>query len=194
MVPEAPLEETGAGLAPVGAGWFVVNAREARWRRRPGRGLSLPLTGFTDEECETHFRGLGMSIVVLGPGEPIGFYHWERDQEDFLVLAGEAILVCEGEERRLRAFDFVHCPPGASHAIVGAGDGPCTLVAVGARAHIDEDCHGGGYVADAVAARHGASVPADTTDASADYARLGEPEAVRYRDGLLPELRSDRRR
>jgi uncharacterized cupin superfamily protein len=182
------MEQGAAGRKPAGAGWFVVNARDACWRRRPGRGHSLPFTGFTDEECETHFRGLGMSLVVLGPGEPIGFYHWERDQEDFLVLAGEAILVVEGQERRLRAWDFVHCPPGARHAIVGAGDGPCTLVAVGARAHIDEDCHGGGYVADGVARRHGASVDADTTDASADYARLGEPEPVPYHDGLLPEL------
>jgi len=31
MVPEAPLEQTEAGLVPKGEGWFVVNAKEARW-------------------------------------------------------------------------------------------------------------------------------------------------------------------
>ena len=29
-------------------------------------------------------------------------YHWEADQEDFLVLAGEPLLIVEGEERALR--------------------------------------------------------------------------------------------
>ena len=62
-------------------------------------------------------------------------YHWEADQEDFLVLAGEALLIVEGEERPLRRWDFVHCPAGTRHVIVGAGDGPCVVVAVGAREH-----------------------------------------------------------
>jgi hypothetical protein len=30
MVPEAKLEETEAGLVPASAGWFVMNARDAR--------------------------------------------------------------------------------------------------------------------------------------------------------------------
>ena len=30
------------------------------------------------------------------------------------VVSGEAALVVEGEERHLRAWDFVHCPPGTS--------------------------------------------------------------------------------
>ena len=51
---------------------------------------------------------------MLGPGEPIGMYHWEADQEDFLVLSGEALLFVEGEERPLRQWDFVHCPPQTS--------------------------------------------------------------------------------
>ena len=35
MVPEAQLEDTGTGLVPTNTGWFVLNAREARWFRRP---------------------------------------------------------------------------------------------------------------------------------------------------------------
>jgi uncharacterized cupin superfamily protein len=185
-VPEARLEQTDAGLAPTGPGWFVVNGREARWRHRPGRGNSLPLTGFTDEECETYFRQIGIVVAVLGPGEPVGLYHWENDQEDFLLLAGEAVLVIEGEERRLRQWDFVHCPPGTGHIIVGAGEG-CTVLCIGAREHIDENCHGGAYVPDDAARRYGASVEEETTDASEDYLRMfGEASPTRYRAGWLP--------
>ncbi len=50
-------------------------------------------------------------------------YHWETEQEAFLVLAGEAPLIVEGEERPLRQWDFVHLPPETNHVIVGAGDG-----------------------------------------------------------------------
>jgi quercetin dioxygenase-like cupin family protein len=42
---------------------------------------------------------------------------------DFLVLSGEALLIVEGQERKLQ-WDFVHCPPETRHVFVGAGDGP----------------------------------------------------------------------
>ncbi len=61
---------------------------------------------------------------------PMSMYHWEADQEDFLVLAGEALLVIEGEERPLRRWDFVHCPAGANHVLVGAGRTSCLVLAV----------------------------------------------------------------
>ena len=111
MVPEAPLEPTEAGLVPAGEGWFVLNAREARWNHRPGRGHSLTFTGSTDFEAETYFPQLGVNLLVLGPGEPNAMYHWETEQEDFLVLAGQALLIVEGRERPLRQWDLVHCPP-----------------------------------------------------------------------------------
>jgi uncharacterized cupin superfamily protein len=184
-VPEARIEQTEAGLAPTGPGWFVANARELRWRHRPGRGNSLPFTGFTDEECETYFPQIGIGLVVLGPGEPTGFYHWENDQEPFLMLAGEAVLIIEGQERQLRQWDFVHCPPGTQHVIIGAGEG-CTFIAIGSREHIDQNCHGGAYTVDETARRYGASVEQETTDATRDYARFGETAPARYRDSWLP--------
>ena len=185
MVPEAPLEETDAGLAPAGAGWFVLNACEARWRRREGRGVSLPLTGSTAAEAETYFPQLGMQLVVLGPGEPIGMYHWEADQEGFLVLAGEALLIVEGQERPLRQWDFVHCPPRTKHMIVGGGDGPCTILAVGAREHT-ADAEWGGYTVDEVALRRGAGVETETSDPEVAYARFPQAEPTPYRRGWLP--------
>ena len=77
-------------------------------------------------------------------------YHWEADQEDFLVLSGEALLIVEGQERRLRSWDFVHCPAETRHIIVGAGEGPSAVLAIGAREHVDEDWNGGAYTVDEV--------------------------------------------
>ena len=178
MVPEAPLEATDAGLVPGGEGWFVLNAREARWRDRPGRGKSLPFEG------PLEFPQLGITLFVLGPGEPIGMYHWEADQEDFLVLSGEALLLVEGEERPLRQWDFVHCPPRTNHMIVGAGDGLCAVLAVGAREH-QEGPDWGGYPVDELAARHGASVERETNDVEEAYARFPDPVPTPY-GGWLP--------
>src|SRR5437764_8899291 len=132
VVREAELQETDAGLVPASTGWFVMNARDARWFHRPGRD-SLPLTGDDEFEAETYFPMLGMSIQVLAPGEPNAMYHWETEQEDFLVLAGEALLIVEGQERKLRQWDFVHCPPETQHVFVGAGDGPCVIFMAGGR-------------------------------------------------------------
>ena len=179
MVPEAPLERTEHGLVPKGDGWFVVNAREARWRERKGRGLRCVFEG------EPDFPQLGISLYVLAPGEPIGMYHWEADQEDFLVLEGEALLIVEGEERPLARWDFVHCPPGTHHIIVGAGDRPCVVLAVGARDR-STGAGWGGYTVDQAALRHGAGVERETRDVTEAYARFPEPQPMRYRDGSLP--------
>src|SRR5579875_2225125 len=101
---EAPLKRTDAGLVPQGAGWFVLNAREARW-------LDGEFGAYTRFEGEPGFPKLGFNIGVLAPGQPACYYHAEDEQEDFLVLSGECLLLIEGEERPLKAWDFVHCPP-----------------------------------------------------------------------------------
>ena len=178
-VDEAPREETDTGAVVTGEGWFVLNAREARWFRREGRGARL------DFEGETSFAQVGINLFVLGPGEPMAMYHWEADQEDFLVLSGEAVLIVEGEERPLRQWDFVHCPAGREPHDRRRRDGPCVVLAVGAREHQDGD-DWGGYPVDETARRHGAGVERETTDPHEAYARFGPREAMRYREGLLP--------
>jgi uncharacterized cupin superfamily protein len=189
MVPEAPFEETELGVRPGGPGWFVLNARDARWFDRKGSGMEVGLHGKGD------FPQLGIALYVLGPGEPMAMYHWETDQEDFLVLSGEAIAIVEGQERPLRQWDFVHCPAGTKHVIVGAGDGPCVVFAVGARENttirlpdgtLDARRDWGAYSVDEAAIRHGAGVEEETTDADVAYARFPEAEPMRYRDGWLP--------
>jgi uncharacterized cupin superfamily protein len=190
MTPEASIEQTEHGLAPTGEGWFVMNAREARWRHRPGRGESLPFTGWSDNEAVTHFLQVGVVLFVLGPDEPIGMYHWEANQEDFFVLSGEALLIIEGQERPLRRWDFVHCPAGTSHIIIGAGSGPCAVLAIGAR-DVNQDGPWGGYTVDEVAARHGVGVEEETSDADVAYARFADTEPTRYHEGWLPERSLD---
>jgi cupin domain len=123
---------------------------------------------------------------VLGPGEPMAMYHREADQEDFLVLSGEAVLIVEGEERQLGAWDFVHCPPHTEHVLVGAASGLCVVLAVGSRAH-DGQPGSLGFPADAVAGRHGASVAQDTTDGDAAYASVPSRAPTAYREDWLPE-------
>jgi uncharacterized cupin superfamily protein len=179
VVPEAPLKQTEHGLAAEGEGWFVLNAREACWRDRPGRGKLCHFEEMQD------FPQLGIHLMVLQPGQPMSMYHWEVDQEDFLVISGEALLIAEGEERALRPWDFVHCPPNMKHVIVGAGDGPVVVLAVGARVG-STGPDWGGYSVDETALRHGAGLEKETSDAEEAYARFAASEKTRYEEGWLP--------
>ena len=128
MTDEARLENYGSGLAPAAEGWFVVNARDATWLTHDVFGASCMF-----ESPDAEFADLGVRLSVLEPGQPNGLYHGEETQEDFLVLQGECLLLVEGEERRLRAWDFFHCPYGTEHIIVGAGNGPCVVLMTGNR-------------------------------------------------------------
>ena len=143
--------------------WFVVNVADAPW-------VSSELLGdacvFEDDDHQ--FAQIGYTLGVLQPGQSGGRYHRELDnQEDFLVLAGECIAIVEGEERRLRQWDFLHCPPGTDHGFVGAGDGPCYLFAIGSRVSRRLV-----YPRNEVALRHGVGVETETTDPKQAYAGL----------------------
>ena len=176
MVPEAALRQTEAGLVPEGEGWFVVSLRDAEWWRSEDRGH------YTHVDGEPAFPEIGVRIHVLEPGRPNGLYHGESGQEGFLVLSGQCILVVEGEERRLGPWDFVHCPPWTEHIFVGAGDGPCVVVMVGAR-HRDFDIR---YPVSDAAARRGASVDKETRDVEEAYARFPFWQRTPYVEGWLP--------
>jgi uncharacterized cupin superfamily protein len=175
MVPEAAMERVGEGLAPKGEGWFVVNARDARWR-------DGDFGAYTRFEGEPRFAQIGINIGVLQPGQPACMYHGEDEQEDFLVLSGECLLLIEGQERRLKAWDFVHCPAWTEHVFVGAGDGPCAVLAVGSRTGGDVI-----YPESELAQRHGAGVTKETTEPEEAYAASGEDTDVPYREGWLPD-------
>src|SRR5829696_7898445 len=161
-VSEAVLEETPYGRYVTSDGWFVVNLEDALAVRMKRGGAMYPL-----ETPETPFRDFGARVVVLRPGDPHALYHAEGVQEGFLVLSGECTLVVEEEERQLRQWDYFHCAPDTRHVLVGAGDGPCSILMIGARP--DDPIR---YTVSPVAAKYGASVGMETAipdDAYADW-------------------------
>jgi quercetin dioxygenase-like cupin family protein len=170
-VPEAPLEDAGSGLAPAAEGWFVVNVRDAQWLTSEKGELRPSGSECSFESAKNEFRQYGVRLHVLEPGEPNGLYHRENQQEDFLVLAGECLLLVEGEQRRLGPWDFVHSPPGTEHIFVGAGDDPCVIFMVGARSDPWEVV----YKVSELAAPFGASVAEETTDPREAYVGTFEP-------------------
>ncbi|MBA3412661.1 MAG: cupin domain-containing protein [Actinobacteria bacterium] len=160
---EATLADTDTGKIVEGPGWFIVNVAEISWESVPDGGIWC---SFEADDAPNGQVGIG--VHVLRPGEANGRYHAESDQEGFLVLSGECIAVVEGEERRLRQWDYLHCPPGTYHITVGAGEVPCAILMMGARSP-GKTIH---YPVDPVAARHGASVARETSSPKEAYADL----------------------
>ena len=157
--------------------WFVRNLRDMKWWDRGPRGFVTDLVG--DDRAQ-----VGVNLFVLGPGEPMSMYHWETDQEDFLVLSGEAVLIVEDEERPLAKWDFFHCPPDVPHTIVGAGSGEAAILAIGAR----ENAHGerwGGYPYSEVAMKHDASAEEETTEPKVAYARFPTRQDGKFQERWL---------
>ena len=175
MVPEAELKAAEHGREPAAEGWFILNAREAKWLD----GHFGAYTRF--EGSEARFSKLGLNIGVLAPGQAACYYHGENEQEDFLVLQGECLLLIEGQERRLKQWDFVHCPRWTEHVFVGAGEGPCAILAVGTRSD-------GGvvYPRSELAIKHNAGVKEEITEPGKAYVGLPDDEPVGYREGWLP--------
>jgi len=181
---EARLVDAGSGLAPQGDGWFVVSVADAAWTRNDhfGARCAFEVDGRLgkerpDLEVQQHPQ-LGIRLHVLLPGKPSTMYHRESDQEDFLVLSGQCLLIIEGEESLLRAWDFVHCAPNTAHSFVGTGDGSCVILMVGARTDAGTIL----YPRDEVALKHGAGVEHDTPSPHEAYApfphwHVGRPDS-----------------
>jgi uncharacterized cupin superfamily protein len=168
MVPEAKLDNG----VPVTPGWFVVNARGSRWLYNEMGGYC----GF-EGEGDAEFPDVGINLNVLDPGVPMAMYHEEPGQEGFLVLSGECLLIVEGQERPLKAWDFFHCPSHSKHVILGAGAGPALVLAVGARKGQAT------YPIDDTAVRHNAGVNSEVASPKEAYEGYSKPEV-----GPAPEL------
>jgi uncharacterized cupin superfamily protein len=167
---EARIEQTEHGKVTASPGWFVLNLGECSWMQHERAGR------WTDPDPQSgEFEHYGIGVHVVEPGQPNGRYHSESVQEDFLVLSGECLLIVEDEERRLKQWDWFHCSPGTNHIIVGAGDGPCAILMVGARGE-GKQLH---YPRSEVAARYDASAPHETTEPPVAYSDWeGEFERV----------------
>jgi len=167
-VPEAPLDDSGSGLAPAGDGWFVVNVRDAEWLTSENGAKQPSGSECAFEGRKVEFPQVGIRLHVLEPGEPNGLYHSESEQEAFLVLSGECRLLVEGVERLLRTWDFFHSPAGTEHIFVGAGDGPCVILMAGGRSKDWRVL----FPVSELAARYGASVAEETSDWRQAYATV----------------------
>jgi uncharacterized cupin superfamily protein len=177
MTNEAPLESLSSGLAPAGAGWFVVNVRDAAWLVNSDLGAACVF-----EAPPAPFHQFGMSLRLLAPGQPNARYHAEANEENFLVLSGRCLLLVEGQERPLHPWDFVHCPPGTEHVFVGAGETACVLLAAGGRSP-DASIS---YPRAEIALVHLAGVEEETSDRVVAYGGLGEWDLGRPQWSNLP--------
>jgi uncharacterized cupin superfamily protein len=156
--------------------WYIANARDMQWF--DGRQFGF----YSDFQKGGHFEEFGFNIAMVLPGQPGALYHRESHEEGFLVLSGQAVLIVDGEERPLRAWDYFHCPAGVEHVIVGAGDGPCVLIGVGGRVGPGNPV----YTVNDVALKHGAGVEEETATSSDAYAPFPGPVAVPFREEFLP--------
>ena len=184
MVEEARLEQLDSGLAPTSDGWFVVNVGDAAWITNEAFGARCvfeaagPVLRRRPDLPPQRFADIGFTLQVIRPGQASGMYHTETNQENFLVLAGECLLIVEGEERPLRAWDFVHCPPGTAHVFVGRGEGPCVIFMVGGRTREK----GIVYPRSELALGHGAGVEAETSSPKEAYAACPDWQPERPAD------------
>jgi uncharacterized cupin superfamily protein len=156
--------------------WFVANVRELRWQEN-----ELGATCEFDKHRD-RFDQFGVNLTVLRPSQPMTMYHREGYQEGFLVLRGECLLIVEGQEVPMRQWDYFHCPADVAHAIVGSGDGPSVVLAVGSRVGPDAIF----YPRDETALEHGAGVEHETAIPKEAYARFARPAPdIPFRDEFL---------
>ncbi len=139
---------------------LIVNLSDAPARVHPRRASVIDL-----EPSDARWPDIGINVRVMAPGQPSGRYHAETSQEDFLVLRGECVAIVDERELPLRQWDLLHCPAGAAHVFVGAGDGPCAVLMIGSRR--SEGIH---YPLSDLAARHDASVSTPTDSPDEAYA------------------------
>jgi uncharacterized cupin superfamily protein len=154
------MESREHGLEPATDGWFILNAADAvGWSRKEGA------THVFFESDDSEFPHFGIGIAQLAADVPNCLYHREDRQEGFLVLEGEPLLLIEGEERRLKQWDYVHCPPDAEHVVVGPG----TVLMIGDRSP-DEKVH---YPVSELAGKYGASAVEPSDDPKEAYPAAG---------------------
>jgi uncharacterized cupin superfamily protein len=135
--------------------WLTGSLEGAQAMKHPKLGLGFL---FGEAYPREKFEDFGINVRVVEPGQPTALYHAEDSEEIFLVLAGECLAIVDDQEMTLGQWEFLHCPPGTPHVLIGAGDGPCAILMVGGRGG-EPGLH---YPVSELAARHGVSVDRET--------------------------------
>ena len=151
-------------------GWFVVNVKDATWKRNATFGMAASF-----EPEGQPFPQTGVRLFVIEPGKSNCRYHREEAQEDFLVLSGQCKLLVNGQEKLIGPWDYVHCPPGVTHVFVGAGDAPCAFLAIGARPGERVELF---YPESEMAAQYNAEAPEPTPDPRVAYSDVAESQPI----------------
>ncbi len=150
--------------------WFTGSLDGAQAMRHPVLGIGFL---FGEAYPREKFQDFGINVRVVEAGQPTALYHAENAEEVFLVLEGECLAIVDDEELTLGKWQFLHCPPGTPHVLIGAGDGPCTILMVGGRGG-ELGLH---YPVSEVAARYGVSVKTEADSYEEAWKQLGlKPE------------------
>ena len=146
--------------------WLKANLGEVEGIENSAMGKAYL---FGESRPMERYRDIGINIRVLEPGQPASIYHAEEVEEFFIVLGGECLAIVEDEEVPLRKWDFLHTPPGTAHVIVGAGEGPATVLMVGSRRREEPPR----FPVSELAARYGASAAPGAENPQDAYASTG---------------------
>ncbi len=146
--------------------WFTGSLEGAQAMKHPVLGMGFL---FGEAYPREKFKDFGINVRVVEPGQPTALYHAENAEEIFLVLGGECRAIVDDEELTLGQWEFLHCSPGTPHVLIGAGDGPCTILMVGGRGS-ELGLH---YPVSEVAARHHLSTPVPSDNAREAYGNAG---------------------
>ena len=106
----------------------VENCRE---KAQGGDGQILGRHPFKAEDRpeNTSFKMIG--DMTLAPGSSIGFHVHEKDEEIYIITAGQGIYTdADGSKFPVTAGDVTLCRQGEGHALANTGEGPLTFTAV----------------------------------------------------------------
>lgn len=99
-----------------------------------------PEGGWRSLSADLGLTSCGMSLMVLRPGQQWRIHTHERQEEIYLVLAGELTVLVEDAEHVLGPRQSMRVGPGVRRQLVNRGPERVELVAVGsAGEHVSRD-------------------------------------------------------
>jgi mannose-6-phosphate isomerase-like protein (cupin superfamily) len=95
---------------------------------------------FQRVRAELGVSTLGLNLIRLAPGQRGRIHRHERQEEVYVVLAGELTLLLEGEPRTIARWEAVRVAPDVRRQLANRGREPLLLLALGgAERHAGRD-------------------------------------------------------
>jgi hypothetical protein len=160
-VNEASSEETPYGRYITSDGWFVLNIADALAVRNDEKGgATYPL-----EPRESPFRDVGIRVPSSRRANRTRSTTPKACRKGFSCSRASARSSWRRTNGRCGSGTTSTVQPVRASVIVGAGDGPCSILMLGARPDVEVR-----YPVSEVAAKYDASAVKDTDDADEAYA------------------------